>query len=104
MGAGSLCWSQVTRQRRWCLIQESHTASIQSVVWQEEKDRAVPIANEVEVPEARMSGAISEGLVSLDTVDEGRLFSLRALVMKCPPKFLRGAYRAARGKFVQAPR
>ena len=64
----------------------------------------MPIANEVEVPEARMSGAISEGLVSLDTVDEGRLFSLRALVMKCPPKFLRGAYRAARGKFVQAPR
>ena len=55
----------------------------------------VPIASEVEVPEARMSRAISGGLVSLDTVDVGRLFSLSAVVMKSPPKFLRGAHRAA---------
>ena len=73
---------------------ESDTESIQSVVRQEE-DMTVPIASEVEVPEARMSRAISEGLVSLDTVDMGPLFSLRAVVMKSPPKFLRGAYRAA---------
>ena len=32
---------------------------------------------EVKVPEASMSRAISEGLVSLDTVDMGPLFSLR---------------------------
>ena len=74
---------------------ESDTESIQSVVRQEEEDMTVPIASEVEVPEARMSRAISEGLVSLDTVDMGPLFSLRAVVMKSPPKFLRGAYRAA---------
>ena len=41
----------------------------------------VPIASEVEVPEARMSRAISEGLVSLDTVGMG---PLRA-VMKSRP-------------------
>ena len=53
--------------------------------------RAVPIASEVEVPEAGMSRAISEGFVSLDTVDMGLLFFLRAVVMKCPPMFFRGA-------------
>ena len=74
---------------------ESDTESIQSVVQQEEEDMTVPIAGEVEVPEDRMSRAISEGLVSLDTVDMGPLFSLRAVVMKSPPKFLRGACRAA---------
>ena len=34
------------------------------------------------MPEARMSRAISEGLVNLDTVDMGPLLSLRAVVMK----------------------
>ena len=48
----------------------------------------MPIASEVAVPEARMSRAISESFVSLDTVDMGPLFSLRAVVMKSPPKFL----------------
>ena len=50
---------------------ELDTESIQSVVPHEEEDMTVPIASEVEVPEARMSRAISEALVSLDTVDMG---------------------------------
>ena len=58
-----------------------------------------------EVPEAIMTPGIREGLASLDTVDMCHLFSMRAVVMKSPPKFLRGAYRSALrialGKFVK---
>ena len=54
-----------------------------------------PSVADVEAPEATMTRAISEGLVSLDTVDMGHLFAARAVVMKRPPKFLFGAYRAA---------
>ena len=48
----------------------------------------MPIDSEVEVPEARMSRAISEGLVSFDTVDMGPLFSWHTVVeesTKVPP-------------------
>ena len=51
-----------------------------------------------EVPEARMTLKIREGLASLDTVDMCHLFSMRA-VMKSPPKFLHCA--SPFGKFVK---
>ena len=52
------------RQRKWSLIQETDESdtSIQFVVRQEEENMTGPIASEVEVPEARMSRSISEGL------------------------------------------
>ena len=80
------------RQRIWSLIQRLTSQHGQHPVCHptRKEDMAVPIASEVEVPEARMSRAISEGFVSLDTVEMGPLFSLRAVVMKSPPKFLRG--------------
>ena len=64
---------------------ESDRESVQSIIRQEEE----------EVPEAIMTLGIKEGLTSLDTVDMCHLFSMRAMVMKSPPKFLRGAYRSA---------
>ena len=48
-----------------------------------------------EADHARVTPAIREGLRSLDHVDLVHLFSIRAVVMKSPPKFVRGAYRAA---------
>ena len=74
--------------------EESDTESAHTLVQQEEEDRVLLVAD-VEVPEARMTRAIQEALVSLDTVDMCHMFSVRAVVMKSPPKFLRGAYRAA---------
>ena len=68
--------------------------TVQSIFRREEEDRAVPLVME-EVPEAIMTLGIREGLASLDTVDMCHLFSMRAMVMKSPPKFLRGAYRSA---------
>ena len=43
------------------------------------------------VNDHRMSPAIREALVSLDHVDLVHMFSRRAILMKCPPQFLRGA-------------
>ena len=89
---------------------ESDRESVHSIIRREEEDRAVPLVME-EVPEAIMTPGmhygyggsarsnydpwIREGLASLDTVDMCHLFSMRAVVMKSPPKFLRGAYRSA---------
>ena len=42
-----------------------------------------------------MSPAIREALVSLDHVDLVHMFPRRAILMKCPPQFLRGAYKSA---------
>ena len=48
-----------------------------------------------EAVHARVSPAIRASLRSLDHVDVAHLFKLRAVVMKSPPKFVRGAYCAA---------
>ena len=47
------------------------------------------------VNDHRMSPAIREALVSLDHVDLVHMISRRAILMKCPPQFLRGAYKSA---------
>ena len=75
------------------LRQRSFTESVQSIIRRDEEDRAVPPV--VEETEARMTPGIREGLASLDTVDMFHLFSMRAVVMKSPPKFFRGVYRSA---------
>ena len=42
-----------------------------------------------------MSGAFRDALRGLDQIDVVHFFSVRAVVMKSPPKFVRGAYNAA---------
>ena len=44
---------------------------------------------------ARMSGAFRDALRRLDQIDVVHFFSVRAVVMKSPPKFVRGAHNAA---------
>ena len=62
---------------------ESDTERIHTAVQAAEVERAGPASvADVEAPEATMTRAISEGLVSLDTVDMGHLFSACAVVMK----------------------
>ena len=48
-----------------------------------------------EADPARMSGAFRDALRGLDQIDVVHFFSVRAVVMKSPPKFVRGAYNAA---------
>ena len=48
-----------------------------------------------EVDLARMSGAFRDALGGLDQIDVVHFFSVRAVVMKSPPKFVRGANSAA---------
>ena len=61
-----------------------------------EEEAAAPEPEPIrEADHARVTPAIREGLRSLDHVDLVHLFSIRAVVMKSPPKFVRGAYRAA---------
>ena len=71
--------------------EESDTESVQSIIRREEEDRAVPQVVEVEVPEARMTPGIREGLASLDTARHAPF----VLGAGSPPKFLRSAYRSA---------
>ena len=42
-----------------------------------------------------MSAAFSDALKGLDQIDVVHFFSMRAVVMKSPPQFVRGAYNAA---------
>ena len=48
-----------------------------------------------EADPARMGGAFRDALRGLDQIDVVHFFSVRAVVMKSPPKFVRGAYNAA---------
>ena len=48
-----------------------------------------------EADPARMSGAFRDALRGLDQIDVVHFFSVRAVVMKSPPKFVRGAYNVA---------
>ena len=42
-----------------------------------------------------MSGAFRDALKGLDQIDVVHFVSVRAVVMKSPPKFVRGAHNAA---------
>ena len=46
------------------------------------------------VEEVQLGRVLREALRSLDGVDVGHLFSMRAVLMKSPPAFVKGAYRA----------
>ena len=74
---------------------ESNTESIQSIVRPEDEERAAVQVAEVEVPEARMTPAIRQVSSVLGHSDMRHLLSKRAVVMKRPPKFFRGAYPTA---------
>ena len=50
---------------------------------------------DVNVDGCHVSPAIREALISLDHVDLLHMFSRSAIVVKCPPRFLRGAYKSA---------
>ena len=45
------------------------------------------------VEEVQLGRVLREALRSLDGVDVGHLFSMRAVLMKSPPAFVKGAYR-----------